>query len=40
MRHRYQIGQLADIEPLHVGAYVETLKVTAAGKSAVDQKEA
>jgi hypothetical protein len=36
---RHQIAQLADIEPLHVGAYVETLKVTVAGKSVVEQKE-
>jgi site-specific recombinase XerD len=37
---RHQIGQLVDIEPLHVAAYVETLKVSVAGKSAVEQKDA
>src|SRR5271168_3535480 len=31
---------LADIEPLHVAAYIKTLKVSAAGKPAVKEREA
>jgi hypothetical protein len=31
---RNSIGEIADIEPLHVAAYIETLKVLEARKSA------
>ena len=37
---QYRIGELADIEPLHVAAYIKTLKVSAAGKPAVKEREA
>jgi site-specific recombinase XerD len=37
---QYRIGDLADIEPLHVAAYIKTLKVSAAGKPAVKEREA
>jgi site-specific recombinase XerD len=37
---QYAIGDLADIEPLHVAAYIKTLKVSAAGKPAVKERDA
>jgi hypothetical protein len=37
---QHRLGELADIEPLHVAAYIETLKVSAAGKPAVKEREA
>ena len=37
---QYRIGELADIEPLHVAAYIKALKVSAAGKPAVKEREA
>jgi site-specific recombinase XerD len=35
---RHSIGEIADIEPLHVAAYIETLKVSEAKKSAATTK--
>ena len=36
----HRIGELADIEPIHVAAYIEALQVSAAGKPAVKQQAA
>jgi integrase/recombinase XerD len=37
---RHEIGELADIEPIHVAAYIETLQVSAPGKPAAKQQDA
>jgi site-specific recombinase XerD len=37
---QHGIGELADIEPFHVAAYIKALKVSEAGKRAVQERAA
>jgi site-specific recombinase XerD len=37
---QHQIGELANIEPIHVAAYIEALQVSAAGKPAIKERGA